>query len=80
MAPGLRSGAIVRKVRNPVGRPRWEFDYEELLELYKRFRNVRDIAKYMGVSHSTVHRRLREAGIELRKLTWCDPEWVKENG
>lgn len=49
------------------GRPRADLDHKKIMRLYidKRF-SVREVARAMGVSHSTVARRINEANGQLR--------------
>ncbi len=54
------------------GRPRTKVDIDKILKLYleKRF-TVRQIARVVGVSHTTVARRIAEQTGQLR--TWRMP-------
>ena len=49
----------------PFGRPRYEISFEQLTFLVGENFNTRRIANCLGVSSSTVRRRLRDNGIRL---------------
>jgi len=51
-----------RREGKHIGRPRKEVDMRKVMELRKKGVSYRDIAKIMGVSYSTLLRRVREYG------------------
>ncbi|MDI6708543.1 MAG: hypothetical protein QME47_05620 [Candidatus Thermoplasmatota archaeon] len=52
-----------------VHRPKKELNLEQLKELYcKNKLTIRGCAKFFGVHPSTISARLREMGVEIRKL------------
>lgn len=56
-----------------LGRPRADLDHKKILKLYidNRF-SVREVARVMGVSHTTIARRIAEENGQLR--AWRLPE------
>ncbi|KXJ07772.1 hypothetical protein AC249_AIPGENE21923 [Exaiptasia diaphana] len=54
---------------NTVGRPKFDISMEQLQYLVNWDLSSRDIANALGVSQSTIKRRLREYGISVRGQT-----------
>ncbi|XP_041845240.1 uncharacterized protein LOC121642553 [Melanotaenia boesemani] len=57
-------------VAGETGRPRYDIDREKLTELLETNLPVACIAKLLGVSSSTINRRMREFGVSARQ-SYC---------
>jgi len=63
--PPAPSNTVVPAIIRPVGRPRFEIPVSQLKHLIENHFTVPQIARLIGVSPRTIHRRMSENGLSI---------------
>ncbi|RJQ26218.1 MAG: hypothetical protein C4589_10040 [Peptococcaceae bacterium] len=66
----------MKKVSGFVGRPKLDFGKEELIYLLNKYGSPREVAEKIGVSHSTLYRRMRD--LKLYRVRNFDVKEVEQ--